>query len=116
MDLLGNHDFFRKRNMGPQARRQFTRLLQGRLIPAIHLGGGFRVLGIEPLRGIDIDELHAHTADFLDGFLFFDNTSLALGVVGNPVVVQVGYVHADLECGNGDALDHSLEKNVLRLL
>ncbi len=65
---------------------------------------------------MDINELHPHLADFLDGFLFFDNTSLALGVVGNPVVVQIGYVHADLECGDGDAFYHLLGKKVLRLL
>ena len=47
MDLLGNHDFFGERNMRPQAWRQFTRLLQGRLVPTIHVGGRFRVLGIE---------------------------------------------------------------------
>ena len=58
VNLLGDDDFFGKRNMGPQPRGQFARLLQGRLVPAIHFGGRFRVLGIESLRGVDINELH----------------------------------------------------------
>ena len=39
VDLLGDDDFFGKRNMGPQPWGQFTRLLKGRLVPAIHFGG-----------------------------------------------------------------------------
>ena len=114
--LLGEHHFLGHCYPFENAGSLFAGALQRGLVAAIDLVGWFRILGIQALGDIDVDVVHPHPADFFNGVLFFDHAATALGVVRNPVVVQVGDVHADLERGDGDAFDHRGWKNVLRLL
>ena len=103
---LGNDNFFCQRCLGGIPRFQGSGILQGRFIAPVHRRRRLGILTVGAPADINVDILHTHPADFLNGLFPLDNPFLALGVMGDPVVVEVGNVHTDLQGRDGNAFDH----------
>ena len=97
---MSNNYFFCQRGLRGVSRLQGSGVLQGRFIASIHMRRRLGILAVGAPADINVDILHTHPANFLNGLFPLDNTSFALGVMGDPIVVEVGNVHTDLQGGD----------------